>query len=491
MGGTAAVCVDGGCVALQTPDCPRLEGAYTDDNAVLFGVMNSNRGANAQLGQEVDDGLALAVNEINDNGGIPSSDPCKPAKKLAFVACDDTLLAADGGTLSPDAGAAARNARVDHLAADLDVPVIAGGITSGDTLSIVQYMIPTYGKMFFSDRASAPVFATSGIGFNASPNGQRLFWRTEQNTVIEGAAMALMYGDIETALKASNGGTPLKVYIIEKNDAFGTGTVTVISGALMVNGAPVLGNANVKTGEFQPTAGVGAGTTVAAVLADIESFNPDVIINVGTDELVNDFFAPYEAYVGTTSGQKKPTWLASHASISPALVTWLSTLSPSELADLHTRWRGANIDVVTALSTATYTDLKTTYPADSPAQGVLEGYDIAYVLGYAATAAYRAGPVTTSSIITGVNSILTGAALDVGPANYLTAAQQVAAGGTINLNGASGPLDFNVTTGESPSDDEVWCISIDPNTQMPYINQNAGQVYDHTTMMLTGTFNCQ
>ena len=227
------------------------------------------------------------------------------------------------------------------------------------------------------------------------------------------------------------------------------------------------------------------------MLAHLESFNPDVVINVGTDELVNDFFAPYETYVGTTSGQKKPTWLASHASISPALVNWLTTLSAAELADLHTRWRGANIDVVTALSTATYTDLKTTYPADSPAQGVLEGYDLAYVLGYAATAAYRTGPVTTSSVITGINAILTGAALDVGPANYLTAAQQVAAGGTINLNGASGPLDFNVTTGESPSDDESWCISIDPNTMMPYINQNAGQIYDHTTMMLTGTFKCQ
>jgi len=48
--------------------------------------------------------------------------------------------------------------------------------------------------------------------------------------------------------------------------------------------------------------------------------------------------------------------------------------------------------------------------------------------------------------------------IDVGADKINTAFMPLQTGSNIDFNGASGPLDFDVTTGEAPSEIQIWCI---------------------------------
>jgi branched-chain amino acid transport system substrate-binding protein len=48
--------------------------------------------------------------------------------------------------------------------------------------------------------------------------------------------------------------------------------------------------------------------------------------------------------------------------------------------------------------------------------------------------------------------------VDVGANALSTAFQALSSGNKIDFTGSSGPLDFDVNTGEAPSDIDVWCV---------------------------------
>ena len=99
----------------------------TSDDVVYIGALLAQNGANAVSGVARINSLQLAVDEVNAAGGIPDPDRCKPARRLAFVACDDANLAGDGGAAAPDAAPPNAIDRVragKHLTADLGIPVI-------------------------------------------------------------------------------------------------------------------------------------------------------------------------------------------------------------------------------------------------------------------------------------------------------------------------------------------------------------------------------
>ena len=57
---------------------------------------------------------------------------------------------------------------------------------------------------------------------------------------------------------------------------------------------------------------------------------------------------------------------------------------------------------------------------------------------------------------------------------------------TIAIDGASGPLHFDLMLHEAPSDIQVWCVI---DSGMPEFTPS-GRTYDATSMMMTGTFSC-
>lgn len=512
--GEPAVCVEGACVKLKTADCPRIGGAYGDDDAIVLGVVHSNRGANATAGNICNNAIDLAVAEINRQGGIPQADRCKKARPLAFVACDDTMLASDGTPVAVEAGAKSpRELTLDHLAAELKVPAIVGGVSSGDVTAMAKYVIPTYKTMFFTTRGSsnylkepekAPV---ASLQFNASPEGTRLFWRATQNVEIQAKGLQLAYKQLETKLTADRG-RPVKLALVMKNDAYGQGLGGLFAQGLQVNGAAPDAN-DFRSISYRFTAGA-AGLCVTAAqggacsaevdqpaaLADLEAFKPDVVIHVGTDEIITGLITPYEQWITTNAvpANERPYYLGAHGLRNAKLTTLVDGLAGAAKDDLRARTRGffpgrttpASQDFYNFRFKPAYNDGAALIP------GVLEGYDATYVLAYAMAAASGKGPITSKSVVEALPAILTGTErVNVGPQPFASAAKRISDGSKVNLDGVFSTLEFDTATGEAPSDATIWCVGIDPNnTAKSYFNEATGQYYDAARNVLEGTYAC-
>lgn len=498
--GEPAVCVEGKCVKLKTSDCPLAYGPIDDDNVVVIGSSHANRGPNKAPGDQCNDVMKFAVDEINKLGGIPSSDACKPAKKLAFVACDETNFFVDGGTytLPADAGPSPRQQSWTHLANDLKVPVIFGGATSGDGIALGQWVIPQYKTMVFASRASSPALVNiPADGFQ--PDGYRLMWRGSQNLAVEAEAARSLYGQLETDLKAARAKATLKVAIVLKNDPFGQpfGAALRAQG-LNVNGTPYTGTQrdDVLDVTFQFVDGVGAGEAKQTVRDKLLAFAPDVIIIVASDEGVTEFMQPLEAsyQANAVPEAQRPYWIGARGLRSISMTTYVDSITDAaQKTSFLKRVRGLVPGRITALSQDFFNlRFKAAYPNAQLVDGVRELYDMTYMTAYVMAAAASKGAIDAKALVDNVPSILSGTeGINVGPTSYVSTVKRLAAGEKINLNGTFSAMDYDTKTGETPVDTSVWCIAIDPNTGKSLSNLTTGQYYDAAQKKLVGTFKCE
>jgi branched-chain amino acid transport system substrate-binding protein len=90
-------------------------------------------------------------------------------------------------------------------------------------------------------------------------------------------------------------------------------------------------------------------------------------------------------------------------------------------------------------------------------------YDATYLLAYSAVSLGSA-PLTGAALAGGLKKMVPpGTKVDVGEENINSTFTVLQAGNNIDFNGASGPLDFDVKTGEAPSDIQIWCLPKDAN----------------------------
>src|SRR5262249_29107332 len=130
-------------------------------------------------------------------------------------------------------------------------------------------------------------------------------------------------------------------------------------------------------------------------------------------------------------------------------------------AGLGPRVRGTTPFTTSPLATAFFTRYAAAYPGPPTPTllfGMAGAYDIVYLLAYA-TVAELGKPVTGATLNDGMKAVVGGTTkIDVGPNGLSTAFQVLSSGNKIDFSGASGPLDFDVTTGEAPSDVDIWCV---------------------------------
>ena len=115
-------------------------------------------------------------------------------------------------------------------------------------------------------------------------------------------------------------------------------------------------------------------------------------------------------------------------------------------------------------------------------------YDSGYVAAYGIAMAGNLPALSGSAIATGMTKLSGGVSIQVGPAS-ITSALSAAASSAIDLEGASGPLDFDPQTGEPLDPIAIWCVSRD-GANGNAIYADSGQVYDVATDTLQGTYDC-
>lgn len=459
-GGKIAICrkSDKICVPLLTADCFQTFGPVEDDDAILLGSVLSLRGTNASSGVAELNSAALAREEFqNTVVGLPGGTGGKP-RPLAILGCDD----------SGDNDTAIRAA--NHLV-DLGIPAILGPDSSGLVTAVANTVTIPKKVLLISPAATS-----------ASLSGLSIYlWRTSPSDVIQAIPLEGTINDLEAAYRAKYGLAKIKLALVYKDDSYGQGLFNTITKTLKLNGLPV---ADVANGiYFKPQQYAGSATDQAAVVAALTTFAPNVVAFFGTNEAVSQILSPLEA-AWPTGGTAPPR----------PYYTLSDGGEVQELLDackgndgLRARLRGTVPGTRNALFQQFGLRYVGKYGSPANVFGMAGSYDSIYLLAYA-MASLNGKPIDGTSIAGGMSALVGGIKTEVGPTGVKTAIQTLGSGSTIDIDGASGPLNFDLTLHEAVSDIDVWCVSKDGAQNPLFVS--SGQSYDASAGTMGGTFSC-
>jgi len=309
--GEPALCVETGtvdepaasCVKLLSEDCQTITGDHLDDNAVVIASLLSTTGAQASTNIPRQQSAIMAVEEINESnasGGILMSTAPGDTKKLVMLSCDEIANLPRVAT---------------HLISELHLPAIVGPNLSQDTIDL------TLGNDAIGLPSSAqggtllitPVAVANAIA-NLPDNG--LVYQMVPTDVQRVPLMKAQINALETMLKTQRTLTKIKLGIFYRDDALGKGTSDALT-TLTINGgtlAQAISRGEVRVDSYDPA--LAADSPLVATYAN--TFQPDIIVIVGTAEAVKYFMVPLEAAWPTAN---RPYYVAIDSTKVPDLIT--------------------------------------------------------------------------------------------------------------------------------------------------------------------------
>ena len=464
-GGKASICSRASgspvCVPVLTKECTQTYGPIERDDAIVVGSVLSLTGVNASTGVASLNGALLAQEEIaNTVVGLPPTESGKPPRPIAIVACDDL----SDGTVAQRAA--------QHLV-DLGVPAIMGPAFSGLCNSVVNNV--TIPKKTLVISASATSAALSGI----SP----YFWRTSPSDVFQAIPLEKSINELEDAYKTKYAlpqTTKIKLAIGYKDDSYGQGLYNTITKTLKLNGFPIADPSNATL--FKPLQYPAAAADQAKIVSDLVAFLPNVVALFGTNETVSAIMTKLEA-AWPSANTTRPLYLFADGGEVPEL---LDACKGND--GLRTRIRGSVPGAKSALFNQFSIRYNGKFSKSADIFGAAGSYDSVYLLAYS-IATLGTKPVDGTGVAAGLNQMVGGTKLEVGPANIKSAfAALGVTGGKIDIDGASGPLNFDLALHEAPSDIDIWCVGKDGGGNPAFLS--SGRFYDSGQATMVVTYSC-
>jgi hypothetical protein len=481
------------CVSLTSDNCPTVYGNYEEDSTIFFGTVFPLSGTNATTGKALQNSVELGARELDILNGLPPVTGATERRYIALVQCDDAS--------NNDKAVAAAT----HLVADLHVPVLIGTNATGVTLKMATEVTIKNGVFMISPTATGRDLTTL--------DDQGLFWRTSPSSDLQIEALAQLMPYVEADLRASLAlPTEAKISVAAavKSDGFGTGLAKglVESDLFTFNGLPGTSEANrpyFLSSEYGNPDSTASTPDYDGTAAQLLAARPHVIFMFGTNEVINELLprlednwptaAPYRPlYLFANSGYKADLWqaIAQRDPLGVGLrrrvlgVTYGST--------------DRNYDVFRISYNSTFKD------GSSPdVLSTSNAYDTFYLMAYAAYAAYAAGAPTLTgrSVADAMGRLVTGMPANVGPGDSNQVLSLLKAQQSVDLVGASGPLNFDLSTGEAPSDIQIWCVKLAngvPDKQGTYagpklsadtstlVGSAPGSAFDYATLKTSCNF---
>lgn len=414
MGGEGGTAGEGGMggmpgePVLDPALCHTLYGADSvsdalSDDVVTLGVLMPTTGQLGPLGQSIARGAVLALDEINQAGGVDG-------RRLALVVCDTAVN-------EEQAVEAA-----EWLIESFNVPAIIGPAASSVTIRVFNDVGRPNGVLVISPASTAPSISTV-------PDPADLLWRTAPSDALQGAAMAAYLLDQGFE----------KVALVNRDDAYGNGFVDRIRGPLRDAGRA--GEANLFNRRY-PAMGATAQDYVG-ILGDMQTFDPDVVVLIAFLEDAIEFLTlaaelDFDRFILTDGARN--TQIIDDV-MNPQIVDGIIGTAPASPAgDVYddfvfdyTAKFGADPDVFNA-----------------------QAYDAMYLLGYA-VAGSNGAPLTGAGISEQLKRLSSGPVVNPGGDTWNANAALLAGdpGASIDYEGASGPLNFDAV-GEAATDVEGW-----------------------------------
>lgn len=427
------------CVNLISDECPQVVGDWADDSAFIFGSLFPLQGNSALVGASIEQAIRLAMEDFQSaNNGLPALVEGALPRPLVLVSCDDRGLE----SYALLAG--------EHLVRS-GIPAVIGPVFSSLATPLVkQVAIP--GKML-----TISTTATSATITSIEDNG--LVWRTSPSDLIQADALAQYYTG-EMVQKLSADPTPvdaqdIKIAVVHKGDAYGIGLADAFGERI---GASAMGArylrrdyGGLKDDPDDPKIGM----TVAAVQDQL----PNVLFLIGTSVGVKLVLRPI--LTNWPASTPIPLIVISDGAVVPELWQVLGELPEPTRSTVLKRLTGA----VPGAKSPRFDNFVGRYNS-SPQGAALSpdifgpagAYDATYLLAYSAAYPYG-GQITGPSLAEGLKRLVPpGLPSPVGQASINSAFEELKAGRNIDFDGASGPLDFDVRTGEARSDIIFLCL---------------------------------
>ena len=443
------------CQALQSSLCTTVDGDYTSDAAIIFGAVGPTSGGDALTGRTIENSVKLAIDDFETAAnGLPPAPGTSTRRPLVVVGCDDT---SDSNT----AVAAAQ-----HLVGTVGVPAIIGAAFSGITLQMATAVTIPGGVLTISPSATSVVLTDL--------QDHDLVWRTSPSDVLQAAAVKEYVPFLEQQVRTELALTPadkVTLLVFNKGDAYGAGLAEALEPILEVNGANALAPSNSGFyGRFaygNPDDPTNDPPKYAEARLAALAGKPHIILVFGTTEAVTEIFAPVEQQWDSSQPPvtHKPHWLFSDGGLVPDL--WDTVVTTNDA--LRRRVTGTVPGTTDLLFQSYKQNYTTKYGGDGTSPDVFGGagaYDATYLIAYS-VAALAGQPVTGTSLAAVLAAGRMGSdtpppdVVNVGKSGINGAFQRLSAGQSIDFQGASGPLDFDLTTGEAQSDIQIWCMSTD------------------------------
>lgn len=442
------------CVPLLSEDCTVVTGNHLSERAIFIGSLLSTTGSQGSTNLARQESAALAVEQVNASGGVPSA--TGEPRPLVLVSCDE---------------AANLTRSAQHLISELRVPAIIGPNTSQDTIDLTNTLSAAAGTALFT-----PTGVASSI---ANLQDNNLTFQMVPNDTQRAPLMIQQINDLESQLKGERGKTMVKLGVVYRNDALGVGTRTALSG-LILNGADLshsieFGQAHIDPYDFTLP-------DQQAIVAAYLDYRPDIIVIAGTAEVITKFVMPLET--AWPSNVPRPYYVGIDSVRVPELIA-----AVKDNDDLRKRIRGTGVTpgpVSAGVFNSFKVDYQVRYP-NKPAtiSGMGSSYDAAFAIAYA-LAASKDRPVSGANISAGLAQLSGGATeILLSSTTVLAAYQQLAAGNAIAVQGTFGPFEWDSTGATAGGVLEVWCISAVGSAPS---FQPSGLTYDIKTHAFAGTF---
>jgi len=414
------VCVDNLCVdpasvgtgSLLSGTCTRIYGVSEAEalspDTLLIGTLFPATGDLASLGPSMNDAVQLAVDEINQVGGLPGG------VKLGVVACDT-------GTDEATAEAAA-----EHLATVVGAPVILGAGASSVTLDTFNAVARPRGVLMMSPSATSTALTNL--------DDDDLLWRTAPSDAGQAAAIG--------AWLVARGAK--RVAVIHRDDTYGNGLQNALSApdGPLCQAIDCLSDDAYFARSYNPDT---LDAQLPGLMDELEGFIPDVTVVVAfrSDGLaiMNAMAVRGFTRVVLTdgwTGDDLATLLDSQEMVCSLVMTQPAAPASQFLLRYKSKY------------------------GTKPGAFAANAYDAAYLVGYGLAAAWDQPLLDGAAVAAGLRRLSAGEEVQVGPDAW-GATVNVLRGdpaATVNFQGVSGPLDFD-THGEAPADTELWVVNAD------------------------------
>ncbi len=448
------------CAAVASPDCqPLFEPRdLVADDTLWLGVLLPKTGpAAAAYGVEHREAAELARLEIaSATGVLDGKNGSFVSRPVALVTCDDAV----------DAWRAAT-----HLVDDVGVPAVLGFGGGKEAIKLASTMLIPRGVLSVSTLSSSPQITRL-----PQPPGPRMVWNTVYDTNNLAEATAKLITSAVEPL-AAKGHRPTRVVLIRDAGTWTLGFAETLFRDLVFNGRSAVDNGDGyqeftmegKASPDSPEIGPNADRVVAAAPTIIVAFTSDWTPSIAAIEARLPRGAPRPIYVLPNSTLQRE---AGDEERSRSFLIMNDAGDGPANAHFVMRYNDARLTTqVTRISNPGAT------------------YDAVYLLTYAAFAS-PPGPLSGQTLATAFSRLVPpGPPIELGPAQVLEALATLHAGKTIAVFGTSGPLDFDLTSGEVSVDFALRCDGTPPGAGMD-ADVESGVVYRAATKTVEGTFHC-